>query len=102
MSNIYYNDSDTKVVQELYEHESDIQQENISSLIVPNSVHIGRVLPKQIARITLCGCIHFEINDDMNFIKPTPEQIKNLHDNFCIDVKVFNDDNDIEVSNHES
>lgn len=43
---------------------------------------------KTIATITICGCIHFDIKNDMDFIKPTPEQIKNLHDLFCIDVKL--------------
>ena len=45
--------------------------------------------PKTVAEITLCGSIHFTIDDSMSFIKPTPEQIKNLHDILCIDVELF-------------
>ena len=49
-------------------------------------------LPKLVAEITLCGSLHFRIDDTMNFIKPTPEQIKNLHDLLCIDVKLAEED----------
>lgn len=62
------------------------------NIFKPYSYHCGILRNvKQIARITLCGCVNFEINDSMNFIRPTPEQIKNLHDNFCIDVELFDD-----------
>lgn len=46
-------------------------------------------MPKKVAEITLCGSVHFTINETMGFIKPTPEQIKNLHDILCIDVELF-------------
>ena len=46
-------------------------------------------VPKTVARVTLCGGISFEINDMMNFTKPTAEQIKNLKETFCIDVELF-------------
>lgn len=46
-------------------------------------------LPKQIARISLCGAVSFTIDDTMTWKKPTDEQIKNLHDLFCIDVEVL-------------
>lgn len=69
---------------------TDEQRETL--LLEPNSYHCGVLSSvKQVARITLCGCVHFDINDNMGFIKPTPEQIKNLHDNFCIDVKLFDE-----------
>jgi hypothetical protein len=69
-----------------------LTDEQRESLLEPNSYHCGVLSSvKQVARITLCGCVHFDINDNMGFIKPTPEQIKNLHDNFCIDVEVFGD-----------
>lgn len=45
-------------------------------------------MAKPIARITLCGSINFTIYDNMNFIKPTPEQIKNLKEMLCIDVEL--------------
>lgn len=48
--------------------------------------------PKKVAEITLCGTITLEITDvATNFIRPTEEQIKNLHDMLCIDVKLFDD-----------
>lgn len=46
-------------------------------------------IPKKVARITLCGAINFDVLDNMNFIKPTQEQIKNLKETFCIDVELF-------------
>lgn len=48
-------------------------------------------VPKTIAHITLCGALHFDINDTMTFIKPTPEQIKNLKETFCIDVELLDE-----------
>lgn len=60
-----------------------------------NAHYIGSHLytPKQIAEVSLCGCLKFCINDDnTTFVRPTPEQIKNLRENFCIDVKLFDDD----------
>ena len=47
------------------------------------------LIPKTVARITLCGTLNFEILDNMNFVKPTQEQIKNLKETFCIDVELF-------------
>ena len=46
-------------------------------------------IPKQIAEITLCGVLHIMITDGEDFIRPTEEQIKNLHDMLCIDVKLL-------------
>ena len=48
--------------------------------------------PKQVARITICGCFHLDIFDNIEFIRPTEEQIKNLHDMLCIDVILFDEE----------
>lgn len=48
--------------------------------------------PKQVARITICGSLHLDIFDNIEFIRPTEEQIKNLHDMFCIDVMLFDEE----------
>lgn len=48
--------------------------------------------PKQVARITICGCFHLDIFDNIEFIRPTEEQIKNLHDMLCIDVTLFDEE----------
>ena len=53
---------------------------------------MSELLPKKVARITVCGAINVDIDDRSDFIKPTPEQIKNLHDTFCIDVKLFDEE----------
>ena len=60
---------------------------------VEGDIYDGNIMryykPKTIARITLCGALHFDILDNMNFTKPTEEQIKNLRDMLCIDVELF-------------
>ena len=46
--------------------------------------------PKIIARIKLCGgAVTINVNETMACKKPTDEQIKNLHDLFCIDVEIL-------------
>ena len=45
--------------------------------------------PKLLAQIKLCGAITINVDDTMPWIKPTAEQIKNLHDLFCIDVAIL-------------
>ena len=45
--------------------------------------------PKTIAKITICGAISFEIVEGCDFIKPTKEQIENLHDMLCMDVELY-------------
>lgn len=50
--------------------------------------------PKTIATISVCGVIVFSITDGMNWTPPTEEQIKNLHDVFCIDVEILNKEQD--------
>lgn len=51
---------------------------------------IGEIhIPNQIAEITICGSLHIAVMNDQDFIRPAEEQIKNLHDMLCIDVKLF-------------
>lgn len=57
----------------------------------PKALSILR-LPKDIARITICGGFQVIINDQMEWTKPTPEQIKNLKETFCIDVEIFDEE----------
>ena len=60
---------------------------------IEDDIYDGNIMrhynPKTIARITLCGAVHIDILDNMNFTKPTEEQIKNLRDMLCIDVELF-------------
>lgn len=46
-------------------------------------------LPKKVAEIVLCGALHFTIEDNKSFVRPTEEQIKNLKETFCIEVRLF-------------
>ena len=48
-------------------------------------------IPKKIAEVRLCGALHFEIDETMNFVMPTEEQRKNLKEMFCIEVIPFDD-----------
>lgn len=45
--------------------------------------------PKDIAEITICGCVKYRINDSCDFIIPTEKQRKNLKEMLCIDVKML-------------
>ena len=46
--------------------------------------------PKVIAKIKLCGgAIAINVDETMAWKKPTDEQIKNLHDLFCIYVEIL-------------
>lgn len=46
--------------------------------------------PKAIARIKLCGgAVTINVDETMAWKKPTDDQIKNLHDLFCIDVEIL-------------
>lgn len=47
------------------------------------------MIPKPIARITVCGALQVIVTDATNWIPPTEEQKKNLKDMFCIDVEIF-------------
>ena len=52
-------------------------------------------VPKVIGEIKLCGSLHISIfEDDENFISPTKEQIKNLHDMLNIEVVMFNEESE--------
>lgn len=46
-------------------------------------------VPKEIAKITVCGALTFTITDMMAFTLPTKEQRKNLKDMLCIDVEIL-------------
>lgn len=46
--------------------------------------------PKVIAKIKLCGgAVTINVDNTIVWKKPTDEQIKNLHDLFCIDVEIL-------------
>ena len=55
-----------------------------------SNIPMSNGAPGIIAKIKLCGGV-FTINVDetMQWKKPTDEQIKNLHDMLCIDVEVL-------------
>lgn len=49
--------------------------------------------PKEIATIKICGATEIHITEDTKgFIKPTPEQIKNLKEMLCIDVELLEEE----------
>ena len=51
--------------------------------------------PKIIGEIKVCGSLRISIfEDDENFIPPTKEQIRNLHDMLCIDVVMFDEESE--------
>lgn len=53
----------------------------------------GFKVPKPVAKINLCGCLEVTITDTAKgFIKPTPEQIKNLKEMLCIDVELLEEE----------
>lgn len=57
----------------------------------------SRKIPeKVIARIKICGVIQYTVTNLQapNFVRPTPEQIKNLHDMFGIDVELFDEESE--------
>lgn len=55
---------------------------------MPNVVVIK--VPSLIAKIKLCGgAFTINVDETMQWKKPTNEQIKNLHDLLCIDVEVL-------------
>lgn len=55
--------------------------------ISPNQTQF--MVPKPIARITICGAFNVIVTEMDNWIPPTEEQRKNLKDMFCIDVEIF-------------
>jgi hypothetical protein len=74
-----------KDIETLFEEAEQGICSNVNAHIKPSTFH----MPKTVAHVTLCGAIHFHINDSMGFIRPTPEQIKNLKERFCIDVELI-------------
>lgn len=50
------------------------------------------IIPKVIAKITLCGAFEIPVYDYMNWNAPTPEQIKNLKEMLNIDVELVGED----------
>lgn len=46
-------------------------------------------IPKEIAKITICGVFQLTVTDMMKWIPPTEEQRKNLKDMLCIDVEIL-------------
>lgn len=46
-------------------------------------------MPRDIAKITVCGALCLTVTDMMNWIPPTEEQRKNLKEMFCIDVEIL-------------
>lgn len=61
----------------------------------PLSFTAQRVIryPKEIAIIKICGATEIHITEDtVGFIKPTPEQIKNLKEMLCIDVELLEEE----------
>ena len=64
----------------------------MDNAITTNSIVTGVAcirVPKEIAKITVCGALTFTITDMMAFTPPTEEQRKNLKDMFCIDVEIL-------------
>lgn len=54
------------------------------------------IIPKLIAKITICGALVMDVYDYMDWNPPTPEQIKNLKEMLNIDVKLIGEDDDEE------
>ena len=52
------------------------------------------IVPKVIAKITICGALTIEVQEGTNWNPPTPEQIKNLKETFNIDVELIGDNNE--------
>lgn len=46
-------------------------------------------VPKEIAKITICGAFTLVVTDMMAFTPPTEEQRKNLKEMLCIDVDIL-------------
>jgi hypothetical protein len=72
----------------------EVESATVDNTMVANDVMCIRI-PKRVATISICGALSFEITDVMSFTKPTPEQIKNLHDMFCIDVIIHDKEDSI-------
>lgn len=56
--------------------------------MVQDSMNMKIRIPKPMARVTLCGAISIEIQDDVEcFVFPTEEQRRNLKEMLCIEVE---------------
>ena len=56
-------------------------------IIYPDATEYAIRVPKKIATIKLCGgALTFDIDDTMQWQRPTDEQIYNLKNLFCIEV----------------
>ena len=65
------------------------KQEEATSeeLILPTGCSSSIWIPKKVATIKLCGgALTFDIDDTMQWQRPTDEQIYNLKNLFCIEV----------------
>lgn len=73
----------------------DILPKTVLADFSPSSITAQRVFrfPKEIATIKICGSTEIHITEDaVGFIKPTPEQIKNLKEILCIDVELLEEE----------
>ena len=52
----------------------------------PSAMETSIRIPKKVATIKLCDALTFNIDDTMQWQRPTDEQIKNLKEMFCIEV----------------
>lgn len=57
-----------------------------------NNEKIEIAMPKNIAKITVCGCLTIMVNNKTHFVMPTEEQRKNLKEMLCIDVEPLQED----------
>jgi hypothetical protein len=57
-------------------------------IVLPDSAVVGSIwIPKKVATIKLCGgALTFDIDERMQWQRPTDEQICNLKNLFCIEV----------------
>ena len=66
-----------------------MEQENLNwpNISWPSAVETSIRVPKKVATIKLCGgALTFNIDDTMQWQRPTDEQIYNLKNLFCIEV----------------
>lgn len=75
-----------------FEHSQKTKNNDIS-LSTENLRSNGKTMecriPKDIAKITVCGAMCLTVTDMMNWIPPTEKQRKNLKEMFCIDVEIL-------------
>lgn len=60
---------------------------NKEEISLPNDGGYSVWVPKKVATIKICGgALTFNIDERMQWQRPTDEQIKNLKEMFCIEV----------------